>query len=84
MNEIIDFIKHHPIQSFFYIWGIFELISFVTWCNQDHIITEIDGKFYDIRGSVSNEGYLKYSEFYNKERMIKSFKQMYKYNYNIN
>lgn len=55
----------------------------IPWYNQDHIVTEIDGRFYDITGSVSNEGYLKYSEFYNKKRMIKSFKQMYKHNYKI-
>jgi len=29
------------------------------WCNIDHVITEIDGLFYDIRGEVSADGYFK-------------------------
>lgn len=40
------------------------------WFNIDHIITEIDGKFYDITGVVSNEGYMPFTQMYLKKRRI--------------
>jgi len=52
----------------------------VPWFNIDHIITEIDGKFYDITGSVSNKGYRPFTEYYNKCGLSRSFKQMYRPN----
>src|SRR5687767_12313397 len=55
------------------------------WFNIDHIITEIDGKFYDINGVVHNtKTYWPYVEYYNKKRMARSFTQMYKCQPNLN
>lgn len=51
----------------------------VAWYNIDHIITEIDGKFYDITGKVSNKGYMLFTDFYNKRRTSRAFTQMYNY-----
>jgi hypothetical protein len=33
---IIDFIKHHPIQTFILLAMIFETIDYVFLCNQDY------------------------------------------------
>lgn len=49
------------------------------WFNIDHVITEIDGKFYDITGQVSSKGYRPFAEFYNKRRASRAFTQMYNY-----
>lgn len=54
------------------------------WFNVDHIITEIDGKFYDINGVVhKTKSYLPYVEYYDKNKLSRSFTQMYKYTPNI-
>ena len=53
------------------------------WYNVSHIITEIDGKFYDISGCVSSKGYLEYGTFYSKRRMSRSFSQMYRAEYDV-
>jgi hypothetical protein len=48
--------------------------------NVDHIITEIDGKYYDITGQVFDiKGFLPYHEYYNKKQMSRSFTQMYNF-----
>lgn len=52
--------------------------------NIDHVITEIDGRCYDITGCVSCKGYSKFSGFYDKKRISKSFSRMLKYEYRIN
>ncbi len=53
------------------------------WTNVDHIITEIDGKFYDITGSVNNKGYTPYApeSYRDKVGIRKSFNQQYKLQY---
>lgn len=33
------------------------------WFNVDHVITEIDGKYYDITGTVSSKGYLRFVDY---------------------
>lgn len=49
------------------------------WYNIDHIITEVDDRFYDITGIVSNKGYLPLISYYNKKNISRAFKQMYNY-----
>lgn len=77
----------------------------VAYFNIDHIITEIDGVFYDVNGCVSpaevgesvglstsktltnqrfascteisRGNYKKYTQYYNKRRTSRSYKQMY-------
>lgn len=45
--------------------------------NVDHIITEIDGKYYDITGQILNvKGYAPYTSYYNKKTTSKSFSRM--------
>lgn len=44
--------------------------------NSDHFIAKIRGKFYDIRGEVSGEGYLPFEEFFPLERRERMIKQM--------
>lgn len=55
--------------------------------NIDHIITKIDGRYYDITGTVNIKGttYRPYTEkeFYPKRRMSRSFGRMYKGCYKI-
>lgn len=51
--------------------------------NQDHIITEIGGIYYDIEGVANPRGYTLFTEWYNKERTSRAFKQMYNANYKI-
>lgn len=51
------------------------------WFNIDHIITEIDGRYYDITGQVSNKRYLRFTEFYNRRRTSRSFTRMFKAEY---
>lgn len=50
----------------------------VPYYNSDHIITKIDDRFYDIKGTVlDNKDYIPY-EKYGKEMFKKSFKHLYK------
>lgn len=52
--------------------------------NIDHIITKIDNKFYDIKGTVLNtKEYKPYEKFFNKKGLNRSFTQMYNYELNI-
>ena len=52
--------------------------------NIDHIITKIDNKFYDIKGTVLNiKGYEPYEKFFDKKGLNRSFTQMYNYELNI-
>jgi len=46
----------------------------ISWYNMDHVITEIDGRFYDITGQVYRKRHLAMSEHYPhpKVRNIKS------------
>lgn len=46
--------------------------------NQDHVVTQIDGKFYDITGRVFAKGYKPLTSFYGKRGTIRSFTQMYR------
>lgn len=88
--KVINFIKtirdSHPHMEYVYTNGscinFFCILKQVfpnakPWFNIDHIITEIDGKFYDITGSVSNKGYAPYTTHYSKRGTSKSFSQMY-------
>lgn len=51
----------------------------VAYYNSDHVITEIDGKFYDINGVVKNRGgYDKISNMYRTNRVSRKFTQMQK------
>jgi hypothetical protein len=54
------------------------------WYNIDHVITEIGGRFYDITGSVSNEGYYRFTEIYDRKGTRRSFSQMFKYEFPLN
>ena len=54
----------------------------IAWFNINHIITEIDGKYYDITGEVSNKNYFKYVGTYSN--MSRSFRNMYRNEYKIN
>lgn len=54
------------------------------WYNVDHVITEIDGTFYDITGVVSGKGFLPFSEYYDKKGTSSAFKQMYNGEFEIN
>lgn len=57
----------------------------IAWFNINHIISEIDGKFYDITGEVKcTSDYMKYTEWYNKRRTSRSFKRMYTNELKIN
>lgn len=54
------------------------------WYNIDHIVSEIDGRFYDITGEVSTlrifgENYQPFDKYYSKARKKKAIQQMYKY-----
>lgn len=50
------------------------------WFNIDHIISEIDGKFYDVTGEIKDvTGYQRYTEWYDKKGTRRSFTQMYNY-----
>ena len=50
----------------------------VPYYNSDHIITKIDDRFYDIKGTVlDNKNYIPYKN-YGKEMFKKSFKNLYK------
>lgn len=51
--------------------------------NIDHVLTEIDGKCYDITGCVNCKGYSKFSEYYDKKRISRAFSQMLKYEADI-
>lgn len=53
------------------------------WFNIDHIITEIDGKYYDITGNllqitVNKGNYMPFEQVHDKKGTSKSFRQMYK------
>ena len=52
--------------------------------NIDHIITKINGRYYDISGCVSGKGYLPFTDYYNKKRTSRSFTRMYNGEYEIN
>lgn len=55
------------------------------WFDSNHIITEIDGKFYDINGEANNEGYDLYTEvFATRKRFKRSFRSMYKSEFKLN
>ena len=43
-----------------------------------HIVTEIDGKCYDITGCVSCKDYLSFHEYYRKDRISRAFSYMLK------
>ena len=47
------------------------------WYDMNHVITEIDGRFYDITGQVKKGGHLPFTEIYNKRRTSRAFTQMY-------
>ena len=47
------------------------------WFNIDHVITEIDGRFYDITGQVQKTNHMPFTEIYNKRRTSRSFTHMY-------
>lgn len=56
------------------------------WFNIAHVITEIDGKFYDITGVVNTKNlkehelkYIPFTDWYNKRRTSHAFNQMYRY-----
>ena len=54
--------------------------------NMNHVITEIDGRYYDITGHINKksfeaEGYLAFSEFHDKKGMSRAFRQMINYRY---
>lgn len=46
------------------------------WSNEDHVITEIHGKFYDITGLVSCKGYSPLAGMYQKRRVSRAITQM--------
>lgn len=52
--------------------------------NIDHVISKIDGKYYDITGEVNGKGYMKWTQYYNKRRTSRSFTLMYNNEYEIN
>lgn len=53
--------------------------------NGDHIITEIEGKYYDITGVVYNRGeYLPFEGYYDKKGTRRAFNQMYRAEYKTN
>jgi hypothetical protein len=45
--------------------------------NIDHVVTRIDGRFYDITGRVSGKGFQPFTAFFNKRRTARSFTQMF-------
>jgi len=53
--------------------------------NQNHVVTEIDGRYYDITGSINrkefeSEGYMPFARIYSrKKRTNRAFSQMYFY-----
>lgn len=52
--------------------------------NSDHVITKIDGQYYDINGVVrKTEDYIKFTEVYRKKDARRAFNQMYKANHAI-
>ena len=51
------------------------------WYNANHIITEIEGKFYDITGEVKKGNHLPFTSYYNKRRTSRAFTQMYNAEY---
>lgn len=44
--------------------------------NQDHVITKIHGKFYDINGQVLCTTHQQFTKIYNKRRTSRAFTQM--------
>jgi hypothetical protein len=86
LNFIYAIRDSHPHMEYVYTHGsclnFFCILKQVfpqakPWFNADHIITEIDEKFYDITGRVSNEGYAPYTSYYSKKGTSRSFTQMY-------
>ena len=51
--------------------------------NQQHIITRVGSSFYDITGRVSGKGFRPFTSFYNKEGLLRAWKQMLKAEHNI-
>jgi len=49
--------------------------------NIDHVITKINGNFYDITGKVNPKDYSKFTSFYNKKRTSRAFTQMINYEF---
>jgi len=54
------------------------------WYNVDHVITEIGGRFYDITGSVSNEGYLHFTEVYDTNGRKRAYYEMVRSEFPLN
>lgn len=53
--------------------------------NSNHIVTEIDGTFYDITGVVHNRGeYLPFEGYFDKKGTRRAFNQMYRAEFTIN
>jgi len=51
----------------------------IPWYNSDHIITEIDGKYYDITGQVSNKNYQKLTDVHKGKSLSRVVKQLKKH-----
>lgn len=50
----------------------------VSWYNLEHVITEINGRFYDITGEVSNKNFFPFHRNYQtKEKIENAFMRIY-------
>lgn len=53
------------------------------WISEGHVITEINGKFYDITGRVSSKGFMPIHQYYDDKRLSRQTRHMLKSEYDL-
>ena len=76
-SSMVDiFTKGSCINMFLILHSIFP--EAIPYSNNDHIVTKIDDRLYDINGVVLNtDNYIPYSSYYNKKTFNRQFKSIY-------